>query len=78
MSAKDPITVEELAEAFQELSFPERVKLVSLLPENWFGKIPTKLDKAEKKALDIASEKENEGRAIFHSWEEVEEYVKNY
>jgi hypothetical protein len=69
------LTIEQLAEAFQELSFSERAKLAALLPENWFEN-SNKLTEIQKQALDFASEKENQGRAIFHTWDEVERYVK--
>lgn len=76
MSINHNLTIEELAEVFRELSFSEREKLVSLLPKKWFENSKIDLNKTQKKALDIASEKENEGRAVFHTWEEVENYVK--
>ncbi|WP_310993523.1 hypothetical protein [Aequorivita marina] len=76
MSVNQNYTIEQLAEAFQELSISERAKLVSLLPENWFESL-NELTEIQKKALNFASEKENEGRAVFHTWEEVESYVKN-
>lgn len=76
MSANHNYTIEQLAEAFQELSISERAKLASLLPENWFEN-SNELSEIQKKALDCASEKENEGRAVFHTWEEVENYVKH-
>lgn len=76
MATTNNFTVEQLAEAFQELSISERVKLASLLPKNWF-KNSNELTEVQKQALDFASEKENEGRAVFHTWEEVENYVKN-
>ncbi len=70
------LTVEQLAKAFQELSFSERAKLAALLPENWFV-TSNELTEIQKQALDLASEKENEGRAVFHTWYEVENYVKH-
>lgn len=70
------LTIEQLAKAFQELSISERAKLVELLPENWFEK-SNELSEIQKQALDYASEKEDEGRAVFHTWDEVENYVKN-
>ena len=70
------LTIEQLAKAFQELSFSERAKLAALLPENWF-ETPNELIEIQKQALDFASEKENEGRAVFHTWDEVEHYVKH-
>lgn len=77
MDTSHHFTVEELAEAFQELSISERAKLASLLPENWFEKNSNELNETQKQALDFASEKENDGRAVFHTWEEVENYVKH-
>ena len=76
MASTNNFTVEQLAEAFQELNISERAKLASLLPENWFEN-SSELTEIQKKALDFASEKESEGRAVFHTWEEVENYVKN-
>jgi len=76
MSTTNNFTVEQLAEAFQELSISERAKLASLLPENWFEN-SNDLTEIQKQALDFASEKENEGRAVFHTWKEVENYVKS-
>ena len=76
MSMIHNLTIEQLAEAFQKLSISERAKLVDLLPENWFEN-SNELSEIQKQALDFASEKENEGRAVFHTWEEVENYVKN-
>jgi len=71
MASTNNFTVEQLAAAFQELNISERAKLASLLPENWF-KNSNELTENQKKALDFASEKESEGRAVFHTWEEVE------
>ncbi|MDN3723154.1 hypothetical protein QRD02_02065 [Aequorivita sp. SDUM287046] len=76
MSTTNNFTVEQLAEAFQELTISERAQLASLLPENWF-KNSNDLSEIQKQALDLASEKENEGKALFHTWEEVENYVKH-
>lgn len=76
MATSNNFTVEQLAKAFQELSISERAKLVSLLPENWFEN-SNQLTEIQKKALDFASEKDNQGRAVFHTWEEVENFVKN-
>ena len=70
------LTIEQLAEAFRELSIPERAKLAALLPENWFER-SSELTEIQKQALDFASEKENEGRTVFHTWDEVENYVKD-
>lgn len=76
MASTNNFTVEQLAEAFQKLSISERAKLASLLPENWFVN-SNELTEIQQQALDFASEKEDEGRAVFHTWEEVENYVKN-
>ncbi len=76
MATTNNFTVEQLAEAFRELSISERAKLVSLLPENWFEN-SNELTEIQKQALDFASEKEKEGRVVFHTWDEVENYVKN-
>jgi len=77
MSTTHNYTIEQLAEAFQELSIFERAKLASLLPENWFENA-NELSEIQKQALDFASEKETAGRAVFHTWEEVESYVKHH
>ena len=74
MATTHNLTIEQLAEAFQKLSISERVKLALLLPEDWLEN-SKELTQNQKKALDFASEKENEGRAVFHTWEEVENYV---
>lgn len=76
MATTQNLTIEQLAKAFRELSISERTKLAELLPENWFEKT-NELPETQKQALDFASEKENEGRAVFHTWEEVENYVKH-
>tara|TARA_R110002050_G_scaffold287822_1_gene439228 strand:+ start:864 stop:1106 length:243 start_codon:yes stop_codon:yes gene_type:complete len=76
MSSSHNFTIEQLAEAFQELSFPERAKLAALLPENWFEN-SNELSNPQKQALDLALDKENNGRALFHTWDEVENYVIN-
>ena len=76
MATSQNLTIEQLAKAFRELSISERNKLAELLPENWFEKT-NEFTETQKQALDSASEKENEGRAVFHTWEEVENYVKH-
>ena len=76
MSTTHNFTIEQLAEAFRQLSISERVRLASLLPENWF-ETTEELTQNQKQALDSASEKENEGRAVFHTWGEVENYVRH-
>ncbi|MGO3184288.1 MAG: hypothetical protein ACTIJ9_15785 [Aequorivita sp.] len=76
MATTQNLTVEQLAKAFRELKISERTKLASLLPEDWFEN-SSELSVIQKKALDFASEKENEGRAVFHTWDEVESYVKH-
>ena len=57
------------------MSISERAKLALLLPEDWFEN-SNELTHFQKRALDFASEKENEDRAVFHTWEEVENYEK--
>lgn len=76
MATTQNLTIEELAKAFRVLSISERTKLAALLPENWFES-SNELTEIQKQALDFASEKENEGRAVFHTWDEVENYVKH-
>lgn len=71
------ITVEQLAKAFEELSLNEKTELLNLLPEDWFGIKDYKISDNQKKALDLATEKETNGNAVFHSWENVEKFVKN-
>ncbi len=76
MASIPNITVEQLAQAFQELSLAEKVKLFSLLPEDWFAKKNHKLSNSQKEALKRATKKEEEGKSSFISWEEVEKFVK--
>lgn len=71
MATTQNLAVEQLAKAFRELSISERTKLDELLPEYWFES-SIELSQIQKQALDFASEKENEGRAVFHTWDEVE------
>ncbi len=77
MSTIPNITVEQLAKAFEELSLNEKTELLNLLPEDWFGIKDYKLSNNQKKALDLATEKETNGNAVFHTWENVEKFVKN-
>ena len=77
MASTPNITVEQLAKAFEELSLKEKTQLFNLLPEDWFGIKDYKLSDAQKKALDLSTEKEVKGDAVFHSWENVKEFVKN-
>lgn len=76
MGTTQNITIEQLAAAFQELSISERAKLAALLPENWFEN-STELNEIPKQALDFASEKEIEGRVVFHTCDDVENYIKH-
>ncbi|MCG2419964.1 hypothetical protein K8089_13120 [Aequorivita sp. F47161] len=76
MATTQNLSIEQLAEAFQELSISERAKLAALLPEDWFEN-RSELSEIQKQALDFASEKENQGREVFHTWDEVENYVKH-
>ena len=66
-----------MAKAFEELSLKEKTQLFNLLPEDWFGIKDYKLTDAQKKALDLSTEKEAKGGAVFHSWENVKKFVKN-
>ncbi|WP_430907464.1 hypothetical protein [Maribacter sp. 2-571] len=76
--AKTPnITVAQLAKAFEELSLKEKTQLFNLLPEDWFGIKDYKLTDAQKRVLDISTEKEVKGDAVFHSWESVKKFAKN-
>lgn len=77
MASIPNITVAQLAKAFEELSLKEKTELFNLLPEDWFGIKDYKLTNAQKKALDLAKEKEAMGDAVFHSWENVEKFVIN-
>lgn len=77
MATTPNITVEQLAKAFGELSSNEKIELLNLLPDDWFGIKDFHLSDNQKKALDYAAEKEKNGNAVFHSWETVENFVKN-
>jgi hypothetical protein len=77
MATTRNITVEQLAKAFEELSSNEKIEFLNLLPDDWFGIKGYILSDNQKKALDHADEKEKNGKAIFHSWENVEKFVKN-
>ena len=59
------ITVEQLAKAFEELSLNEKTELLNLLPEDWFGIKNYELSDNQKKALDIAAEKEKMAMRYF-------------
>ncbi|MCM5663223.1 hypothetical protein [Galbibacter mesophilus] len=77
MASIPNITVEQLAEAFQNLSLQEKIKLFKLLPEDWFNSSEHSLTLSQKKALDNATKKELNGDANFVGWDEVKSYVKN-
>lgn len=77
MATTPNITVEQLAKAFGELSLKEKIELLNLLPEDWFGIKEYHLSDNQKKALDHAAKKERNGQAIFHTLENVEKFVKN-
>lgn len=76
MATLPNLTVEQLAQAFKELSIKKKIKLLNLLPEEWFESKDHKLTSQQKEALDLAAQKEAEGKSIFHSWSEVESYVR--
>ena len=76
MATLQNLTVEQLAQAFKKLSIKEKVKLLNLLPEEWFDTSSYNLTNEQKEALDNATQKEANDEAIFHSWSEVEHYVK--
>ncbi|MCZ4317753.1 hypothetical protein O4H26_02005 [Aequorivita viscosa] len=51
MATTPNLSIEQLAEAFQELSISERAKLAALLPEDWFEN-RSELSEIQKQALD--------------------------
>ena len=71
MATTQNITIQQLAKAFKELSISERTNFAEFLPENWFEN-SKELTQIQKQALDFASEKANEGGAVFHTWDVVE------
>ena len=76
MATLQNLTIEQLAQAFKELSIKEKVKLLNLLPEEWFDTNTYNLTKQQKEALDSATQKEANNEALFHSWSDVEHYVR--
>ncbi|WP_397364796.1 hypothetical protein [Olleya sp. R77988] len=76
MATLPNLTVEQLAQAFKELPVNKKMKLLNLLPEEWFESKDHKLTSQQKKALDQATKKEAEGKSVFHSWSDVENYVR--
>ena len=77
MASISNITIEQLAQAFKSLSLSEKAELFDLLPEDWFITKHYELGDAQKEALDKAAEKKAKGNAVFHSWEDVEKFVRN-
>jgi len=69
-------TPEQLAESFRRLSGDEKLKLIELLPKDWFETASYALTDTQKKALDYALEKEANGASVFHEWEDVKSYIK--
>lgn len=76
MATLPNLTVEQLAQAFKELPINEKVKLLNLLPQEWFESKDYKLTIEQKEALDYATQKEAKGKSVFHSWTEVENFVR--
>lgn len=76
MATLPHLSVEQLAQAFKELPIKEKMKLLNLLPEEWFEIKDYKLSKLQKIALDKATEKEEAGKSVFHSWSDVEHFVR--
>ncbi len=77
MATTNNLTVEQLAQAFKELSIKEKIKLFNLLPDEWFTSEEHKLTKLQKAALDSALQKEAEGKSTFHSWSDVDHFVRS-
>ncbi|EIJ38581.1 hypothetical protein JoomaDRAFT_1569 [Galbibacter orientalis DSM 19592] len=77
MATTSNLTVEQLAQALKELSNKEKIKLLNLLPEGWFDKKEHEFTKQQKANLDKALAKEDKGESRFHSWSEIESYVRN-
>lgn len=76
MATLPDLTVEQLAQAFKNLPLKEKIKLFKLLPDEWFESKDYKLTTEQKEALDFATQKEAKGKSIFHSWTEVENFVR--
>lgn len=76
MATLPNLTVEQLAQAFKDLSLKEKTRLLNLLPEEWFGAKGFNLSKEQEAALDLATQKEADGNSVFHSWSEVEHFVR--
>ncbi|GGG33523.1 hypothetical protein [Bizionia arctica] len=76
MATTPNLTVEQLAQAFKELPVKEKIKLLNLLPEEWFESKTHKLTEKQKEVLDVATQKEVEGKSVFNSWTDVEHYVR--
>ena len=77
MATLPNLTVEQLAQVFKELPIKKKMKLLNLLPEEWFESKDYKLTDEQKEALDFATQKEAEGKSVFHSWSDVKSYVRN-
>jgi len=77
MDTNSNISVENLAKLIEDLSVSEKAKLFSLLSGDWFETNDTPLNKFQKKALDDATEKEQKGKSVFHSWEDTKNFVRN-
>lgn len=76
MAALPNLTVEQLAQVFKELPIKKKLKLLNLLPEEWFESKNYKLTSQQKEALDLATQKEAEGKSVFHPWSDVESFVR--
>ncbi|MFV0566463.1 MAG: hypothetical protein ACK5NB_11605 [Flavobacteriaceae bacterium] len=77
MATTQNLSVEQLAQAFKNLSLKEKIKLLGLLPEEWFEAKEHALTEQQKVALDQAEIKEANGESVFHTWRDVELYVRN-
>lgn len=77
MATTPNLTIEQLAQALKELPVKEKKRLFNLLPEEWFVTKEYKLTKAQKTALDQSLVKESEGKSVFHSWSDVETFVRS-
>jgi len=77
MDTNSNISIENLAKLIEDLSVSEKAKLFRLLSGDWFEKNDAPLNNFQKKALDDATEKEQKGESVFHSWEDTKNFVRN-
>lgn len=77
MDTTSHLSPEQLVAEIKKLSLKKRHEFMQLLPHDWLHNEATSPTNSEKHQLNLALEKEAEGKAVFHTWEEVEAYVKN-